>query len=457
CASLPSRVTEDVTGQSMLPAVALALQCLHAQARRYRWKDKKERLTEQQAPMVLNFSFGNYAGPHDGTGMFARLFAQYLDKDAKGSGRATVLPAGNGNLARVHAELLLDARQEGKDGTRTLHLVAPPDDRTASYVQFWMPVPGTMPPGFARMRVTTPDGASSNWLVLKPGSDPLVLRDANGRELAVLSFTIETRPTDRGVATLSINPTASLDRHAALAPAGRWKIEVAHTAAGRSPITPFLDADAIQVWVRRDETLPGFRPGGRQAMFDDPDYVWFDCHGKPMTVDPTCVTALVRRTGTLNGFATGATTFVVGSAVGKTYLISDYSATGATTRNPNLSLPPGTKPRIGPDAMTRGDDSPIQRGVYSAASRSGSYVRLSGTSVAAPRFTRWLAKKMADKPALDRNSLDTLISDMPMVPLDGPIERGGGLPIIEVPLEFLDLPEDILQGQIRPVRSGGAI
>ncbi|MEM6662402.1 MAG: S8 family serine peptidase [Pseudomonadota bacterium] len=455
CASLPSRVTEDVTGQSMLPAVALALQCLDTQSRRYVLKDRQGKTTGHRAPMVLNFSFGNYAGPHDGTGMFARLFAQYLGDDPKASHRATVLPAGNGNLARVHAELMLNAPDKGDSSSRTLNLVIPPDDRTASHVQFWLPVPESMPSGFARMRVTAPDGAASPWLVLGSGNRPLVLRDDARRELAVLSFTMESCPTGRGVATLSINPTADLDGHTALARAGRWKIEVARNPQKIRPAKSYLKPDAIQVWIRRDETLPGFQPGGRQATFDDADYVWFydsaDLAGAPMAVDPPRTTALVRRTGTLSGFATGVTTFVVGAAVGKTYRISDYSATGAVTYNANLHLPPGSAPRFGPDAMLRGDDSPVQRGVYSAGSRSGSYARLSGTSVAAPRFARLLAELSSRYRTLDRTMIDDVIANLHKGRLEGPIERGGGRPMLEVPLCLLDLPREVLQGGIVPI------
>lgn len=409
--SLPARVTQDVTGQSSLPALALALQALHHQARRFVVTDKAGKSEGILAPVVLNFSFGDFSGPHDGTGEVDFLFEQFLGKTADQiatdaampQSRELILPAGNGNLSRTHAEIKFPKGKRKKP--RTLNLVARPDDRTATHVEMWTPRanPPDSPPDYVTVEVTPPGGPVSKVLV-GGGSKPqsFVLLDADHRMLARLTYVLTPGPTARGLITLSLNPTDSLTERvssvvsdrASCAPAGVWKIKV-RAVALKSLDTPCIDqlpGNSIQVWVRRDETLPGFLPGGRQARFSDPDYELTGKFGKPLTNDPDDTKSLVRREGTLSGFAAGTVPTVVGAATIKPLSVSDYSATGPLSPPPN----PGngdSEPlfRIGPDVVARGDDSLVLRGVISAGSTSGSFVRLNGTSVAAPMYARALA------------------------------------------------------------------
>ncbi|PJI84443.1 subtilase family protein [Yoonia maricola] len=378
CAILPTRVTEDVSGGSILPSLVLALHRLTRQAARFRCKDGT------RPPAVFNFSYGNFGGPHDGTSAIARAIEDYFgpsgphcDPDQE---LRLVLPAGNGNLSRTHAKLAFNGG--GNRPAKTLDFVAMPDDRTASEVQLWMPYSGATPlPNFVTVRATTPDGLQSGPVSIAAGSYQSLLND-QGIEVARLSFAFAPLPTARGLITLTLNPTESLTP-APLAPAGRWKIEV-------TPDQIAPDED-VQVWVERDDTLPGFRRGGRQPYFNNANYERFDKYGAPLAVDPPGTDSLIRRAGTLSGFACGPSPLVIGALVQSNGKMSDYSAAGPIT-------PPRGEPvayRDGPDASARGDDSPVLLGVLSAGSRSGSMVRLNGTSVAAPRVARFTANKMA--------------------------------------------------------------
>lgn len=412
CAILPTRVTEDVSGGSILPSLTLALQRLKTQAARFQCEDGSS------PPAVFNFSYGNFAGPHDGTSKIARLIEQYFGHNHHcphtDQQLRMVLPAGNGNLSRTHAKL--NYSDTGPQHADTLDLVVMPDDRSYSEVQIWMPYSATDPlPQFVSIQVTTPDGLQSGPVVVGDAAFQALI-NADNDEVARLAYEFAPAPTARGIITLSIHPTQSLTP-APLAPSGRWKIEVTPIA-----ITP---TERVQVWVERDDTLPGFRRGGRQPFFDNANYKRFNKYGAPLPVDPAGTDSLVRRAGTLSGFACGKSPLVIGAFTQSNGKMSDYSAAGPTT-------PPRAEPvayRDGPDASARGDDSPVLAGVINAGSRSGSMVRFSGTSVAAPRAARFTVNGMAAGAAGDREWL-WLQAEMqdPNFPAPKPIKTrtGGG-------------------------------
>ncbi len=447
CVSLPPRVTEDTSGQSMLPAAALALQALNVQCRRYVIKDEGPR-NGTPAPVVVNFSFGNFAGPHDGTGVFARLFEQFLTRGTQYRRRAVVLPAGNGNLSQTHAEIPVKLLR--KKGPQDLNLVAKPDDRTATHLQVWMPVSRRSPKNApVIIEVSPPGGLPSVVLDVDLAQAPhWQLKDDHGQEVARLSWAYKPAPTQRVYATLSLAPTASHAANAAIAPAGRWTIRVSPRTAEDVEAIQYLSHRAVECWIRRDETLPGFMPGGRQALFDDPHYKKTTKFGGPMAVDPRKSEALVKREGTFSGFATGLTTIVVGAATAKSNTISAYSASGPISENPNVENPGHMPPRVGPDAMARGDDSPVLPGVLSAGSASGSFVRMSGSSVAAPRVSRKLADLMVQYDHFDRADFTDWITGLEGPALEGPRYRGGGMPVVPVQVDFWDIPLSVLEPRI---------
>lgn len=375
CAILPTRVTEDVSGGSILPSLVLALLRLTRQAARFRCKDGS------RPPAVFNFSYGNFGGPHDGTSPIARVIEDYFGPECDADQELRlVLPAGNGNLSRTHAMLAFDAG--GSRPAKVLDFVAMPDDRTASEVQLWMPYSASSPlPNFVTVRATTPDGLQSGPVDIAAGSYQSLINQ-DGIEVARLSFAFTPLPTARGVITLSLNPTASLTP-APLAPSGRWEIEV-------TPDQIAAD-ESVQVWIERDDTLPGFRTGGRQPYFNNGDYQRFNKFGAPLAVDPPGTDSPIRRAGTLSGFACGPSPLVIGGLTQSNGKMSDYSAAGPITPPRGEAIPY----RDGPDASARADDSLVLQGVISAGSRSGSMVRQNGTSVSAPRVARFTVNEMA--------------------------------------------------------------
>ncbi|MEL6959286.1 MAG: S8 family serine peptidase [Pseudomonadota bacterium] len=407
CAALPSPVVEDTSGISLMPALCLALQILGKEAERFK-------INGTPAPFVMNFSFGNFSGPHDGTSEVSRLLEDFLcaNPDQK---RWMTLPAGNGNLSQCHATLQFEeAAADGRRDDAVLDLRVLPDDMTASYVELWLPYSAsTPPPDYVSVTVTAPFEDSGGTIEAREGQVHNMLDD-HGQIIGTLIYTFEPAPTARGLITLSIEPTASHKAGKPLAPSGLWKIEVRPVDIGADEV--------VECWVRRDETLPGYRPGGRQAFFDNPGYQKFGPIGEPRTVDPANDPCPVRRSGTYSGFADGPSPLVVAAYTEDQKMISLYSATGPVTHTPMTPTPM----RDGPDVAAKGDQSLVLAGVMSAGSRSGSYVRLNGTSVSCPRVARLAADQIAGWSGSGRDWLSHAITEAPFA-LDSntPVTRKG--------------------------------
>ncbi|MEO9775573.1 hypothetical protein [Roseibium sp.] len=383
CAALPMFVVEDTTGSDSLPLLYLAFHDLMKQARRFRTE------SGALAPVVINFSYGNTAGPHDGTGPFAQIFEYYLGEATDGRDRQKAwltLPAGNSNLQRLHA---VDTGEEPEKDT-CLDLTVLPDDRTLSQLQIWLPnCDWHHQLDFARISVTPPFGGQEAGIQTQPG-EHVSLVDGTGHEIARLAYQFVGFPTSRGLVTLLLNPTGSLEANCALASAGVWKIKIHRTE--NVPVGPF------HVWVRRDETLPGFQTGARQAFFSNPSYIRYDRFGAPLPVDPPNSDCPVRRSGSLSGFACGQSPVVVGAWTMRSAELSPYSSAGPVV--PGWRK--GTPDRTGPDLVTKSDTSVVLRGIYSAGSRCGSWVRMSGTSVASPQVARLACDTIGDYPGTAR-------------------------------------------------------
>lgn len=368
CAELPWMAVGDVSGTDLLPHICLALQMLLNQAGRFR----RQGHGKDRAPVVINLSYGNTSGPHDGTGLYARIFEHYVGPDGKFRRQDQTawltLPAGNSNEARLHA--MAENPVDEKDGHRetVLDLTVLPDDRTASHVEIWLPAAGRGDGSRAEIRVVAPTGET--WKIRAGRQRVPSVRD-DARPFARLSWQPDAEGTAHGMALLAINPTASLDPHMLLAPSGQWKISL-------------RGAGGFHARIRRDETLPGHHPGGRQAFFSNPCYRRFGKYGEPRQTDPKHDHCPVRREGTISGYACGPSPVVVGAFTRKEAGMSDYSAAGPLSFQPASPDPH----RQGPDLAARGDDSIFRRGVRSAGSKSGTSVRESGTSSSAPRVAR---------------------------------------------------------------------
>jgi hypothetical protein len=410
CVSLPTYVVADTSPSGLEPYLWLALDYVMKQSKLVVDKDKVTR------PLVINFSYGNFAGPHDGTGLTERSIDLKLYEESKDRIVRAVLPAGNGNLSRTHARVVFsDAAAPISDGSLTQELFwrVLPDDRTSNSLFLWLPFRKESVP-LAEVSVTAPGGQTSP--VLRSGKESNRSAEftlsGGGDVIATLTYVYVDYPTSRGLFQIDIVPTASDAEVESLAPSGVWTVTIAN-----GDLAP---DEAIEAWIERDERLPGFRPIGRQSYFDDPDYRRYDDEGRPLPIDrggaagrgghgSGCV---VQRAGTLSGFACGQLPIVAAGLVFCDGKIADYSSAGPISPSPNARLPGSSEPeRCGPDAALTTDESAVLSGVLSAGSHCGSIAAMNGTSVASPCAARWVADELSSGRAGDRTAIQYAATD----------------------------------------------
>jgi hypothetical protein len=188
---------------------------------------------------------------------------------------------------------------------------------------------------------------------------------------------------------LAVAPTSTHRRkhEGTTAPCGIWEVRVKASPAADRP----LDIDA---WIQRDDPVLGKLPYGRQSHFEDEKYVRFDePYGCPKETDfPE--SSYIKRTGSINGIATGENTVVVGGFRRADGSMARYAGSGPEPPGPFPDPQVPTAHRFGPDAVGVSDDSAIHRGVLAAGARSGCVVAMDGTSVAVAQIARWIAWQM---------------------------------------------------------------
>ena len=402
---LPFAVTADTSGATLTPYAVEGVKFIVETA--------KAMSTGTPPPVVVNFSYGFTAGPHDGTHDL-ELALDELVRSYDGLLRI-VLPSGNAHLARAHAEVRFPAVDPAPCSEQVLTLRVSPDDRTPSFVEVWLPPAAAGETGRVSVALDTPDGLVGSFL--KEGDTHLVQLEDGGQVLAQVSYVLMPPPTNRGMFLVALQPTARLEADGSLvpvdpvAPAGRWTIRLLNHALPPHSI--------VNAWVQRDDTPFGYPPRGRQAYFEglrgrEDDYVRFDGMGRENEVDSGL--SPIRRAGSINAVATGKDTVVIGALSRREMRASRYSAGGPTTAAAGRALPN----RIGPDIVALADESVVHAGVLAAGTRSNSVAVLNGTSVAAPLVARAIAEELAAGGPADLSFIEGLAT-----PIGGGPERVG--------------------------------
>jgi hypothetical protein len=387
CVQLPEATTADTSGENLdayaLDGIRYVLDRADAIARRKGWAS---------LPVVINFSFGNVAGPHDGTSDLEEATDELIDAHPNLN---VVIPSGNSHLGRLHAELAFDREGQAVD----LHWRVLPDDRTPSFLEIWLPLdfwmPGSEPDDKESRRnflvdrqkraspinlsIAAPGYSSGDELENATPGEGLRLLADNGDVLCEARYHFIGAPTNRGMFHIALQPTRRVDPRPgnpanSAAPSGIWTITLENVS--------LKPKDLVEAWIQRDDTPYGFPRRGRQSYFDEPCYKRFDHGGRLIEDDSKEDRCIIKRAGSMNAIATGKKTIIVGGYVRKNAKPAEYSAGGPVADR---------WPRRGPDAIAVSDESRVLRGVLAAGTRSGSVVALNGTSVAAPQVTRDIA------------------------------------------------------------------
>jgi hypothetical protein len=188
---------------------------------------------------VINFSFGNVAGPHDGTSDLEQAIDEIIRKRREIARLEVVIPSGNSHLARLHAQITFDAeapedQADRSDGNRgayqaDLNWRVLPDDRTPSFLEIWLP---RTPPGQSEAKsrillyITSPGGLRSQPLDESIQGAGLQLRSEDGAVLCDARYRFIGPPHQSG--HVSGRPATNEVRRASAARENESRCAVRH-------------------------------------------------------------------------------------------------------------------------------------------------------------------------------------------------------------------------------------
>jgi hypothetical protein len=324
--------------------------------------------------IVVNISNGTSRSAHDGSSIIEAAMADLVKQQRKAGRRLhIVIAAGNDRDEERHARIdRLQPRQP-----QDLLLRVPP---------------GSEAPNWVTLRV--PKGATDLTLRLEaPGSTVdgpvthVVAGEAAGwhrvASEGAAAAVVFPKPLagSAGVALVAIAATASQGR-SPQAPAGDWRLTLESANGVNEP---------VHAYVSRNQQNMGALARGRQARFVSR----FDAYDplrwrREAEVDPPEAASPIRRASTLNGLATlapGSGVVVVGSRLLRPAGESPYSSVGPSAGQTGRSL------RLGPDEAAVTDLYRGLPGIVVAGGRSGTVVRMRGTSLAAPQVARAIVNR----------------------------------------------------------------
>ena len=392
---LPVPIVLDTSGSSLSAHALTAIHdALHA--------------AQDGDDVLVNLSFGNNSGPHDGSSMIECAIVELLKlydglPHAGGKRLILVLPAGNTHLLRNHAQ---GQARHAKPSTIDWKVL--PDDDTDNFLEIWVPRNRSF-----TITVASPNGSPTSLKVVPADQGSGVFApvgDVKSHSISgALIYTAEPPNAQHSaLILLAISGSPALKqayekvkqlkpvRHAFkdwvegfdfqlqgdadeydFSPQnahGVWQIKIApepgpdclpwHAYAQRGDVAPLRRRSARGVF-------------GRQSYIMDND----ESHADPMF--------------TLNGIATAShpRLFVVGAMERADGRLSPYSAAGPR-------VPPALDPARIPDAdhcrvcgpcwVVPADESRRRHGLLVGGVLGGSHLRMSGTSMAAATITRHL-------------------------------------------------------------------
>lgn len=322
---------------------------------------------EADAKVAVNLSWGTLAGPHNGTSLIEAAMDQLIT--LKSGYLQIVLPAGNSYQSRTHANATLSKNEHVE-----LNWIGQPDDLTQNVLELWIGQ------GHKGLEITVTPPGHPALPPLKFGESG-IWTNSEGKPLLALIYPTRVATGEHGTcAFLAVAPSFSFKESMATAPSGVWKVRIANREKG---------AATFDAYVQRDDDLLGLATGARQSYFEDQ---WYDTSGNPGSfVDRPDNPTPIRRSGTFNSIATGKHTVSVGGIRITGPRWAHYSP---EKPDPDAGRPHRPGVVKVPDAEAFSDEDPALTGVHAAGTRSGSVVRLKGTSDAAPQETRRILNAM---------------------------------------------------------------
>lgn len=312
-----------------------------------RTKETAAALGFKEWKTIINISLGSVAGPHDGS-TIAEMALTELASDGIVQ---IVIAAGNAANWKVHAKRTISLDRPGR-----FDVMVPPDNPRETYVEVWLPevgVSGTpIRPDQFTIEAISPSGVRSGPVTVGQAA----LYGSGDRVSASVLFARRAAQGNTGTMILlafrATNADAIVPSEAP--PYGVWSITMSLRGEDRAE---------VHAWVERNDVIVGRRAPQRSYFVDD-------------------ATEYVGSQFTLGSIANGSNVAIVGAYRVADGTIAEYSGSGPTR---------GSTGRLGPDYFGPSDESAFLPGVQVPGFYSGSFTRMSGTSIAAPQIARWIA------------------------------------------------------------------
>ncbi len=382
--SLPPRVTHDTSGSFIALFVMWAFEAVLNRARRMIEATQSRLRSSFQIPVVVNLSYGLTAGPKDGSGLLERFLSDRISKWRAEHGDASLsvfAPMGNHRLTRTHARL--EAPGSGTDLSWRLL----PDDPSPSFLEIWgakreaRPERPTLRPSLStpQRRLDLPAPAPPDFdqfvdLSLDEGLPPA----ARAYFFWVPTELDQPHGPGREHVALVVQPTRPEEPGGPFVRPGNW------------PVSVLSDGDdqswPVDVYVQRDDALPGYRRRGRQTRLGDSTYRTVDDRGRVIAADPPSP-GTIRRAGTYNALASGPEVTLVagvreigGELTSSKLLDAEFSGLGFADAVDGL--------RASADTSATAAGPHTSPGLSAAGAKSGSRIKVRGTSFASPAAAR---------------------------------------------------------------------
>ena len=318
--------------------------------------------------IAVSIGYESWLGPHDGGGWFGRAVQQLIDEAALSAGTGIQLDvfviAGNSGDAGVHC-MVADPpdAQAGQPRQSTVHWQLPPGSEAPAQIELWMPGDTTALDDLAV--VITPPGRASlpalRWdaAVAWPDADAPAL-------CVVMDRSTQTLGSGGRVIVLRLSPTQADGGQGRAAPHGEWSVTLSATQSLQD----------MAVYIGRGTASMNAPPRGRQASLTRRD-----AHAEAQD-----------RRGTLNSHGCHPVLQVTTACVSaSTIYRGQHSALEPAAVAPYAGIGPTRGARRGPSFGVVVEHGVFHRGHIGIGNRSGTTLRMSGTSVSAPLGARLMS------------------------------------------------------------------
>lgn len=335
-----------------------------------------------RASIVINISYGVFAGAKDGEGFLEAEIARLVKaRNDQGAATAVVLPTGNGFRALGQAKVSVPSLE-----FRALDWRLQPQDQSVSFLEIWFSKLES-----AKVSIKGPDQSENSVEIAafatREGSPinsvtpfqapPLLENGAPADDLVVGKFYVRRfERTGKTRVVIALAPTQNHDKPEIAVRPGKYVVTVKNTGSRT------IETD----WsVQRDDTPSNFPKFGRQSYLDHPDVDGLDpatgIRDLPVPIDGP-----IRRFGTLSNYVNAPSdhVYVVGGAFDRDKLSKAALYAGSAP----------TQGRTVPNLSAPSDETRAARGIMASGTYSGSTGALSGTSAAAPIATRAIVEEL---------------------------------------------------------------